>query len=100
MALVVQAKFMENPSLMQQLLSVSGEIIEENRWGDKYWGMCQKLDHVEDQSRRPVYVLEGKNKLGKILMSIRDNEIARIQHAQAMQQQQLEQQAMQEAAQQ
>lgn len=72
MELVVQAKFDQNPELMQKLLTVKGEIIEENRWGDKYWGMCQKLDHVEEQSRRPVYVLEGENKLGKILMKIRD----------------------------
>lgn len=72
MKLVVEAKFKQNPSLMSQLLAVKGDIIEENRWGDKYWGMCQKLDHVEDQSRRPVYVLEGQNKLGQILMSIRD----------------------------
>lgn len=79
MELVVQAKFMQNPSLMSQLLNVKGEIIEENRWGDTYWGMCQKLDHVEDQSRRPVYVLQGENKLGKILMRIRDENLQQQQ---------------------
>lgn len=75
MELVVKAKFEQNPSLMKQLLAIEGEIIEENTWKDGYWGMYKKLDHVEDQTREPVYVLTGENKLGKILMKIRDENI-------------------------
>lgn len=76
MALVVEAKFTQNAELMNKLLNVKGDIIEENTWKDGYWGMYKKLDHVEEQSRQPVYKLYGENKLGKILMSIRDKYLA------------------------
>lgn len=72
MELVVKAKFDQNPDLKIQLMNVKGDIVEENTWKDGYWGMYKVLDHVEDQTREPVYVLKGKNKLGEILMSIRD----------------------------
>lgn len=71
MELVVKAKFDQNPQLVNNLLSINGDIIEENTWNDKYWGMCRKFDHTEDQTLKPVFVLEGENKLGKILMKIR-----------------------------
>lgn len=74
MELVVKAKFEQNPILMKKLLKVKGEIIDENRWKEGYWGMYKKLDHVEEQTKEPVYVLCGENKLGKILMRIRSSE--------------------------
>lgn len=52
------AKFFQHPDLMLRLVSTApAELIEGNDWGDKEWGVCNG---------------EGKNKLGKILMSIRD----------------------------
>lgn len=49
----------EQPDLAQRLLN-TGEslLIEGNTWGDKYWGVCDG---------------EGLNKLGKLLMFVRDH---------------------------
>lgn len=73
MELVVQAKFEQNPDLMRQLLAVKGEIAEENTWKDMYWGQCKVFDHVDEVTREPAYIMKGENKLGKILMKIRDS---------------------------
>ena len=55
---IVTAKFMQNPDLMAKLLSTKdAELIEGNRWGDTFWGVCNG---------------KGENLLGKILMNIRD----------------------------
>lgn len=59
MAYYCAQKF-SNTELKNKLMTLKGEIIEENFWGDRYWG---------------VYNGTGKNKLGKILMEIRDNAI-------------------------
>lgn len=55
---VCKAKFQQNPELLRKLLETgNAELIEGNTWGDKVWGVCQG---------------EGENRLGKILMRIRD----------------------------
>lgn len=54
---LVMQKF-ENPVLMRQLKAVKGTIIENNSWFDTYWGFVPGKG--------------GENKLGKILMKIRD----------------------------
>ena len=57
---IVEAKFSQHPDLMEKLLATQpGEIIEGNNWGDTFWGQCP--------------IGKGKNELGKILMSIRDD---------------------------
>ena len=57
MEVALRLKF-QNKDLRNKLLSTgSTELIEGNWWGDKYWGVCQD---------------EGQNKLGKLLMKIRD----------------------------
>jgi len=54
----VRDKFTRNLDLRQLLLETEDkELIEENYWGDTYWGVCNNI---------------GKNKLGKILMKIRE----------------------------
>jgi ribA/ribD-fused uncharacterized protein len=59
MTKIVESKF-NNKYLMSLLKSTRGyELIEVNSWGDKFYGQS------------PIGV--GKNYLGKILMSIRDN---------------------------
>lgn len=55
---ICKAKFTQNEDLRQRLLATGDEYLEEgNYWDDKYWGVCGG---------------EGQNKLGKILMRVRD----------------------------
>jgi predicted NAD-dependent protein-ADP-ribosyltransferase YbiA (DUF1768 family) len=55
----VSSKFNSNPDLMEQLKALADDYIsEENDWGDTYWGVSGG---------------RGQNKLGNILMDIRDN---------------------------
>ena len=50
-------KFTRNYDLAARLLSTgNAELIEENNWGDTFWGMCNG---------------QGKNVLGRILMGVR-----------------------------
>lgn len=53
------AKFTQNPDLMSQLLQTEGIIEEGNYWHDTTWGVDLKTG-------------QGHNKLGKILMRIRE----------------------------
>lgn len=56
---VVRAKFSQNPDLLQRLVDTGDmELIEGNRWHDKYWGV-DLMSGV------------GENHLGIILMKIR-----------------------------
>lgn len=51
-------KFSKNEELKEKLLLTGdAELIEGNTWNDTYWGVCKG---------------RGKNKLGKILMKIRE----------------------------
>lgn len=51
-------KFTQNPDIRKMLLDTDdAELIEGNTWGDKIWGVCNGV---------------GENRLGKILMRIRD----------------------------
>jgi len=49
----------QDPVLLLNLRNVVGEIVEDNDWGDTYWG---------------VYNGRGENTLGRLLMWIRDEE--------------------------
>lgn len=52
------AKFTQNEDLKEQLIKTYPSLlVEGNTWGDTYWGKCNG---------------QGRNKLGKILMKIRD----------------------------
>ena len=56
----VRSKFYIFSELKQKLLDTKDELlVEGNTWGDKYWGVDLKTGI-------------GENKLGKILMSIRE----------------------------
>lgn len=58
MELALILKF-QNKALREKLLNTGDSIlIEGNWWGDTYWGVCEGV---------------GENKLGKLLMKIRDN---------------------------
>jgi predicted NAD-dependent protein-ADP-ribosyltransferase YbiA (DUF1768 family) len=55
---VVSAKFANNRVLRDSLLATgTQEIVEGNTWGDTFWGQVNG---------------KGQNKLGKLLMKIRD----------------------------
>ena len=60
---IVLSKFDQNTDLMIKLQQTNGQLIEGNTWGDTFWGQC------------PIGT--GRNELGKILMTIRDD-IVRI----------------------
>ena len=56
----LRAKF-SDPILRAKLLATGNrQLIEGNRWGDKFWGVCIKT---------PQHV--GQNNLGKLLMQLR-----------------------------
>ena len=60
MKCIVEAKFDQNPDLMKMLQETrSYELIEGNNWGDTFWGQSP--------------LGNGRNELGKILMSVRDD---------------------------
>lgn len=53
----VREKFKDESLKEMLLLTGDQEIIEENYWGDTFWGICKG---------------KGQNHLGKILMKVRD----------------------------
>ncbi len=56
---IVRTKFEQHPALMEKLLDTKQELLYEgNTWKDKYWGV-------------DLRTLEGENKLGNILMQVR-----------------------------
>ena len=55
---ILCCKFKNNHSLKQALLDTKDVyLVEGNNWGDTYWGICKNI---------------GYNKLGEILMKIRE----------------------------
>ncbi len=57
---IVYAKFSQNPELKKKLLETGDEeLMEVNWWGDTYWGVNS--------------IYQGLNKLGKILMKVRED---------------------------
>lgn len=72
---VVLEKFTRNPGLMDKLVATGSMHIEEgNRWKDTYWGVS------------PPITGKGENRLGQILMNVRDALIAgeHPEHAQML----------------
>lgn len=62
MYFIVLAKFMQHPSLQEKLIATSpARLVEGNNWKDTCWGVCRG---------------KGENRLGKILMDIREEFIS------------------------
>jgi ribA/ribD-fused uncharacterized protein len=57
MKIALNLKFSQNPHLFEKLQQICGHIEEKNSWEDRFWG---------------TYKGEGLNKLGILLMQIRD----------------------------
>lgn len=53
---LLRKKFSDK-ELFRRLKAIEGYIVEENWWGDTFWGVCNG---------------KGENKLGRLLMDIRD----------------------------
>lgn len=64
MAKALNAKF-KNKILFSQLLLVDKEIVNDNYWGDDFWGVCT--------NKQTNYTPKGKNLLGKMLTNIKEN---------------------------
>jgi ribA/ribD-fused uncharacterized protein len=58
MEIALECKFSQNIELLEKLSMIKGIIEEINNWNDTYWGICNGI---------------GQNKLGKMLMNIRNN---------------------------
>ena len=70
---VVFEKFYQNKNIQEILLSTSNEeIINENDYHDNYWGICT-CEKCRSEN------IEGQNKLGKILMKVREDIPIRLQ---------------------
>jgi ribA/ribD-fused uncharacterized protein len=68
MLALVRDKFARNAELKALLFATGSCLIEEgNDWGDLYWGVALK-----DNPERGIKAGQGQNKLGKILMQVRD----------------------------
>lgn len=60
----VKAKFKQNNDIRQVLIGTRNAILsEDNTWHDNYWGDCTCDDCT---------IIKGENKLGKILMRVRE----------------------------
>jgi len=58
MKIALWSKFTNNPDLKQKLLDTRGAtLVEYNHWKDTFWGVCNG---------------EGENRLGKLLMQLRE----------------------------
>ena len=53
---ILKAKF-KDENLMRRLKDIDEEIVEDNYWNDRYWGVCRGV---------------GKNMLGKLLTEIKE----------------------------
>lgn len=61
---ILRYKFYQNKDLFVKLMNTENEeLIEGNWWHDNYWGDCY-CDKCKD--------IEGQNKLGKMLMDLRE----------------------------
>jgi ribA/ribD-fused uncharacterized protein len=72
---IVAAKFEQNPSLLDKLLSTGDAILAEANNYDKFWGCGLRASDsaINDTKNWP-----GKNILGNILMAIRDSHRSKI----------------------
>lgn len=58
---VLRAKFKHEPLKSNLLLTGTRQLIEGNTWHDEFWGVCSCPNHGK-----------GKNKLGELLMQVRE----------------------------
>lgn len=66
-------KFSRSPNLRSLLLATCDErIIAENNWHEQVWGCCICNTQPGKYGRGDACLVPGSNRLGKILMSVRE----------------------------
>ena len=66
-------KFRRSPNLRSLLLATRDElIVAENNWHEQFWGCCTCNTQPGKYGRRFSCSVPGRNHLGEILMSVRD----------------------------
>lgn len=63
MLTILRAKFANNELAEELINTYPAELVEGNTWGDTYWGVCNGV---------------GQNKLGNLLMRIRNELMQRL----------------------
>ena len=71
---IVRAKFIQNSDLLHKLRKTYPLVlIEGNTWGDTYWGV-----DLRRPDRNAKYGFVGQNRLGEILMTVRQELISAL----------------------
>ena len=66
-------KFLRTQKLRSALLATCGErIVAENNWHEQFWGCCICATRPGKYGRRSSCSVPGRNHLGEVLMSVRD----------------------------
>ena len=66
-------KFSRTPTLRAALLPTRNErIVAENNWHEQFWGHCTCATRPGKYGRRSSCSVPGRNHLGEVLMSVRD----------------------------
>ena len=66
-------KFSRTPKLRAALLATCDEqIVAENNWHEQFWGCCTCATRPGKYGRRSSCSVPGRNHLGEVLMSVRD----------------------------
>jgi len=66
-------KFFRTPKLRAALLATYEEqIVAENNWHEQFWGCCTCATRPGKYGQRPSCSEPGRNNLGEVLMSVRE----------------------------
>jgi hypothetical protein len=70
---VTLEKFSRTAKLRSALLATCDErIVAENNWHEQFWGSCICASRPGKYGRRSLCSVPGRNHLGEVLMSVRD----------------------------
>jgi predicted NAD-dependent protein-ADP-ribosyltransferase YbiA (DUF1768 family) len=75
-------KFSRSTNLRSRLLATRHErIVAENNWHEQFWGRCICNTRPGKYGRNDACLVPGSNRLGEILMSVRDQLASEAQAA-------------------
>ena len=72
MLFINQQKFLQNPKVTKALLDTEAKFLVEASPTDSFWGAMMGLDHPEMQLGPTSSAFRGENRMGQILMTVRD----------------------------
>jgi ribA/ribD-fused uncharacterized protein len=70
---VIHAKFDQNPDLAERLVSVTGDIVANNHWGDSFWGKSSR--NYCGYNHLGILLMEEREKL-KLVQAMTPEETA------------------------